>query len=121
MDYKFEYNGDIGQLFLTTHLNTQHVITCNKMADESFRLGGTALDEANIQELIVNNTKKFAIEYYSINIEIEQPQWIIVDQVPENVRLLFINVDILDGGGNVMRRYRIDPWFGSYKEMSLWL
>lgn len=120
MEYKFEHNGDVGELFLTTHLHTDHIIKCHKLPDESFRLGGTAIDQAQIREVIVNDKKQYAVEYYNIHMETEPPQWIIVSAVPENARLLFINVDILDGGGNIMRRYRIDPWFGNYKEMSTW-
>jgi len=120
MDYKFEYEGDVGTLYLTTHLNTHHVITCNKLSDEFFRIGGTALSDLSMQKVIIDDKEKFIVEYYDINMETSQPKLLILDHQPTNINLLFINIDIIDGGGNIMRRYRVDPWFGDYKEINLW-
>ena len=53
-------------------------------------------------------------EYYELDMEGNSPKWLITRE-PVKDNLIFINVDILDGGHNIINRYRISPFFGNYK------
>lgn len=59
----------------------------------------------------------FVTEYYPLDIEGQSPGWLISKTRLHQANPLFINVDILDGGGNTMKRYRISTFFGTYKVM----
>jgi hypothetical protein len=114
MKYNFEFNGNKGILYLETHLNTKHEIECVKNDDEIFRLGGTAVNQVLIKKL---DNGKYRTEYYPLDMEGKQVQYLDLDQpLDQNLaRLIFINVDVIDGGENLLRRYRIDPYFGTHR------
>ncbi len=116
MQYSFEYENNTGRLKLKTYLNTEHVIECYKKDDEIFRTGGTAVNEITI----IPYQDKFAIEYYDLDMEGQEPKWLVVDQIPDgDLRQIFINIDIIDGGSNILRRFRVNPYFGTYKIMDM--
>lgn len=56
----------------------------------------------------------FITEYYPLDVEGKRPGWIATKEPLGDGNPLFVNVDILDGGGNIMRRYRISTFFGTY-------
>ena len=60
----------------------------------------------------------YVIEYYPLDIEGSTPGWLISRRVIEQPNFIFINVDVLDGGGNLLKRYRVSPFFGDIKEMA---
>ena len=59
----------------------------------------------------------FVIEYYPLDIEGSPPGWLISKRPLGDINPLFINIDVLDGGGNIMKRYRISTFFGTYRVM----
>jgi hypothetical protein len=59
----------------------------------------------------------FITEYYPLDIEGQSPGWLVSKHPILNPNPLFVNVDILDGGGNIMKRYRVSTFFGTYKVM----
>lgn len=143
----FEFDGDVGVLRLDTHFGAKHTIFCRKQKDESFRLGGTAINEIAIYEGVIlelgisskfrafispNQTIEdvgilspeewdesdlhcFVIEYYPLDMEGEKHKWLISKNPLQNCNRLFINLDVLDGGGNTVRRWRISPFTGEFK------
>lgn len=62
----------------------------------------------------VKHDHGYISEYYDIDVEGKVPGWIVTKE-PVKDNLIFINVDILDGGGNTISRYRVSPFFGNYK------
>jgi len=59
----------------------------------------------------------YVTEYYSLDMEGKKPSWFISRQPIQNANHLFINLDVVDGGGNVVRRYRVSPFTGEYRVM----
>lgn len=59
----------------------------------------------------------FATEYYDLYMEGNRPEWFISKQPIINPMHLFINLDIIDGGGNILTRYRVSPFTGKYRIM----
>lgn len=53
-------------------------------------------------------------EYYPLDMEGKSPEWFIASRPLQNAHHIFINLDILDGGGNVIKRYRVSPFTGAY-------
>lgn len=150
----FEHEANIGLLKLTTHFGQNVVIRCLKCDDESFRLGGTAVNEVIAYEGVVlklpheSNSVDFRAfrsedisfesngilsdedwteadlhcwitEYYDIHMEGKPPGWFVSKNPIKDAHYLFINLDILDGGGNILRRYRVSPFTGEYKIMEI--
>jgi len=56
----------------------------------------------------------YLTEYYTLEMEGNPPGWIASKDVVDGPNCIFINLDILDGGGNVIRRYRVSPYTGDY-------
>jgi len=54
-------------------------------------------------------------EYYNLDIEGGEPGWIISRNKIDSASQIFVNVDVIDGGGNMLKRYRICPFFGDYR------
>jgi hypothetical protein len=149
----FESNGDEGMLHIKTYFDTEHVIICQKEPNETFRLGGTAVNEIlSYEGMLLNYEKKgfraftspaqyfdgeavlspegwddpsdrhcYITEYYDLEVEGKSPGWIIsrrpLQDKPEAFQV-FINLDVLDGGGNIIKRYRVSPFFGTYRVIS---
>lgn len=148
----FECNGDEGMLYVRTYFDEEHAILCHKGSDETFRLGGTAVNEVLSYEGIVldyrqktfraftsptlffdgegtlspegwenpADTHCYITEYYDLEIEGKSPGWIVsrgpIQAAPGPFQV-FVNLDILDGGGNIMKRYRVSPLTGEYRLM----
>jgi hypothetical protein len=56
----------------------------------------------------------YVTEYYPLDMEGKKHQWFISRRPIKNAHYLFVNVDIIDGGENLLRRYRISPFIGEY-------
>lgn len=144
----FEHEGNIGSLSVATHFDSNHVISCTKLDDESFRLGGTAVNEIMVYEGVILNLSLstfraftrnggviegkgilspenwsdadlhcYVHEYYPLDMEGKEPQWFIASRPLQNAHHIFVNLDVLDGGGNVVKRYRVSPFTGEYVVM----
>jgi hypothetical protein len=143
---EFEHDGDVGILTVVTHFGTTHKIDCKKQPTETFRLGGTAVNEVIAYEGVVTDVvnasfkafitseKTFAgngvlspegwknspelhcyvTEYYPLDMEGKRPGWLVSRMPIKDANRIFINLDAIDGGGNVIKRYRVSPFFGDY-------
>jgi hypothetical protein len=56
-------------------------------------------------------------EHYSLDMEGNPPGWIASHEPIDGPNCIFINLDVLDGGGNVVKRYRVSPYTGEFKLM----
>lgn len=141
----FEFEGNKGMLTLTTHFNSKHVVSCTKHDGESFRLGGTAVNEVAVYEGVILNLPLSAFrafasnerffdgkgilspenwndanlhcyvhEHYPLDMEGKTPEWFIASRPLQNAHHVFVNLDVLDGGGNVIKRYRVSPFTGEH-------
>lgn len=54
-------------------------------------------------------------EYYDLDMEGKAPSWFISKTPIKDAHYLFVNVDIIDGGGNIIKKYRVSPFTGEYK------
>lgn len=61
----------------------------------------------------------FVTEYYTIDMEGKSPGWLITPFLIKQSEVLFINVDCIDGGGNIIKRYRISPYTAEFKIMEM--
>ena len=59
----------------------------------------------------------YLYEYYSLDMEGKSSEWIATPFQIQDANLLFINLDFIDGGSNIIKRYRISPFYGTYKLM----
>lgn len=141
----FEHEGNRGVLTVVTHFNTMHAIACTKHDSESFRLGGTAVNEVAVYEAVILNLPLstfraflpndrliegrgilssenwtdadlhcYVHEYYPLDMEGKSPGWFIASHPLQNAHHIFVNIDVLDGGGNVIKRYRASPFTGEH-------
>lgn len=53
-------------------------------------------------------------EYYPLDMEGKEPEWFIASRPLQNAHHIFVNLDVLDGGGNVVKRYRVSPLTGEH-------
>jgi len=143
----FEHEGNSGLLAIVTHFGRTVEIQCEKQTDESFRMGGTAVNEVVVYEGLIMkfptqfrafrtpddyfeetgilsdeewteaNRHCYVTEYYSIDMEGKRPGWFISHEPIKDANYLFVNLDVLDGGGNVIKRYRVSPFTGEYRVM----
>lgn len=58
-------------------------------------------------------------EFYDLYMEGKKPGWIVSKNPIQDANYLFINLDILDGGGNIIKRYRASPFVAQYRLMEL--
>lgn len=56
-------------------------------------------------------------EYYPLDMEGKSPEWFISKKPIDNAHHIFVNLDVIDGGGNILKRYRISTFTGEYKIM----
>lgn len=163
----FEHEGNTGLLSVVTHFGVSYTVNCIKETDQSFRLGGTAInDVAHYEGLILTKQLNFPndygklsksvglfnvafkafkdeqtsflgdailsdeswtdddrhcylTEYYGLYVEGNKPSWIASKKPIKDANYLFINLDVLDGGGNVIRRYRASPFIAQYRIMEM--
>lgn len=59
----------------------------------------------------------YVTEYYPLDMEGKHPGWLVSRQPIIDAHQLFVNLDVLDGGGNIVRRYRVSPFFGTFRVM----
>ncbi len=120
-------------------------IPVSKEPHQRFRLGGTAINQLQIREAILVNKKNdlirifidecncvdkisvisderwhngdggFAIEFYSIEMEGKPSAWFLSKNTPLNPENLFVNLDVIDGGDNIIMRYRISRFTGEWR------
>jgi len=145
----FEHEGNSGLLKLTTHFGCEVEIVCDKLNDETFKLGGTAVNAVVVYEGLVLQLPAcpsfvrfrafrseevyfedegvmsheewdvadrhcYVTEYYSLDMEGKPPGWFISKRPIQDANHLFVNLDVLDGGGNVVKRYRVSPFTGEH-------
>ncbi len=63
------------------------------------------------------NRHCYITEFYPIDMEGKRPSWFISKRPIKNANHLFVNLDVLDGGGNLIKRYRVSPFTGEHKVM----
>lgn len=56
-------------------------------------------------------------EYYDLEMEGKVPGWFISKTPIKDAHYLFVNMDVVDGGCNVVKRYRVSPFTGEYRVM----
>ena len=61
-----------------------------------------------------SNMHCFVSEYYPLDAEGQRPSWLITKRPIPGSNLLYANVDVLDGGGNIIKRYRASMALGDY-------
>ena len=59
----------------------------------------------------------YVTEYYDLNMEGKSHGWFISKSPIKDAHYLFVNLDVLDGGGNLVRRYRVSPFTGEHRVM----
>lgn len=64
---------------------------------------------------LIDGDAAYVIEYYPLDMEGKTPEWIVSRTPIDDPSLLFVNVDCLDGGGNIIKRYRVSPYYGSVR------
>ena len=65
------------------------------------------------------DTHCFITEFYDLNVEGKKPGWFISKNPIKEPNRVFINLDVLDGGGNPVKRYRVSPFTGKYRIMEM--
>lgn len=147
----FEHEGNSGLLKVTCHFGQIVTVSCDKHTEESFRLGGTAINEVAMYEGVLNfrtstvlpfisfkafrtpletfegiailsneswneaDTHAYITEHYEIEMENKLPIWFASKNPIKDANHLFINLDVLDGGNNIIKRYRVSPFTAEYK------
>ena len=96
---------------------TQNLVTVCLQSNPSIILVGS-LYEFPGRQLFVNGTA-FAIEYYTLDMEGKPPEWLITSAIPDQLEILFVNVDCIDSGLNIVKRYRVSTYTGQCKIMEL--
>jgi hypothetical protein len=61
----------------------------------------------------------YITEFYPLDMEGQEHKWLISKHPIKDANHLFINIDILDGFHNVIRRCRVSPFTGAYKWLTL--
>jgi len=59
----------------------------------------------------------YVTEYYPLDMEGKKHSWFISKNPIQDAHYLFVNLDVLDGGGNLVRRYRVSPFTGEHMIM----
>lgn len=138
-----ECDGNTAVLNLVTHFGQSVCVQCKKTDAEAFLLTYTGVNEICIAQGIVEcvfdscvgikvdgreiralrvNDDKFVVgqlawvtEHYHLYMEHDKPTWMATLAPLDDARTLFVNVDCVDGGGNLMKRYRVSPFTGSWR------
>lgn len=56
----------------------------------------------------------YVTEHYVLDMEGKKHSWFISKNPIKDANQLFVNLDVLDGGGNVVKRYRVSPFTGEH-------
>ncbi len=143
--YIFEHEGDRGLLKLTTHDGRLILIECHKDSNQIFKIGGTAADSVLVFPGIIKSIDNgigtlqasqtlifvgklydptlkvgdvaFVTEHYEVNMEGRPPSWLITSAPIQQSNILFINIECLDAGHTLVRRYRVSPFTGECRMM----
>lgn len=59
----------------------------------------------------------YITEHYTLDMEGKKPTWFISRRPIREAHRLFVNLDVLDGAGNLLKRYRVSPFTGEHKVM----
>ena len=59
----------------------------------------------------------YITEYYPLDMEGKPPGWFISKKPILNANQIFVNLDFVDGGGNLIRRYRVSTFTGEHREI----
>jgi hypothetical protein len=59
----------------------------------------------------------YVTEHYTLDMEGNPPGWLASRELIDGPNCIFINLDVLDGGGNIVKRYRVSPYTGEFKVM----
>ena len=59
----------------------------------------------------------YITESYGLDMEGNKPGWMISKSPVKDANYLFVNLDVLDGGGNLVKRYRVSPFTGQHRIM----
>lgn len=141
-----EHDGNTAVLDLITCFGQSVRVPCQKTDAETFMLTYTGVSEISIAQGVVEEvfdtavainvagqsfralrvtTDEFAIgelawitEHYQLFMENHPPTWMVSKAPIDDPRVLFVNVDCVDGGGNIMKRYRVCPFTGTWRVMS---
>lgn len=60
------------------------------------------------------DTHCYITEYYELDMEDKKPTWFASKNKIKDADRLFVNVDVLDGGENIIKRYRVSPFTGKH-------
>jgi hypothetical protein len=63
------------------------------------------------------STHCYVTEYYDLDMEGRQHGWFLSKKPVIDANYLFVNLDVTDGGGNIIKRYRVSPFTGQYRVM----
>lgn len=69
------------------------------------------------EEWEAGNSHCYVTEYYTLEMEGHPAGWIASRELIDGPNCIFINLDVLDGGGNLIKRYRISPFTGEFRVM----
>lgn len=83
--------------------------------DEENSFEGTGL--RSVEDWTNADLHCWVTEYYSLDMEGKKPGWFISKKPICEANNLFVNLDVLDGGGNILKRYRVSPFTGEHKVM----
>ena len=61
----------------------------------------------------------YVTEFYPLDVEGKKPEWFASRHPIDQANCVFVNLDVLDGGGNVIKRYRVSPYTGECKTMEM--
>lgn len=61
----------------------------------------------------------YVTEYYPLDMEGKPHEWFVSKKLITYAHYLFINLDVLDGGGNLIKRYRVSPFTGQHRVMEM--
>jgi hypothetical protein len=59
----------------------------------------------------------YVTEYYPLDMEGKPPGWFFSRELIDEAQCIFVNLDVLDGGGNIVKRYRVSPYTGEFTLM----
>lgn len=59
----------------------------------------------------------YITEYYDLYVDGQRPKWLVSKLPLKDANYIFINLDVLDGGGNIIKRYRASPFFSHFRIM----
>lgn len=62
--------------------------------------------------------RAYVTEYYPVDIEGKTPTIFASKKPVRDASVIFVNLDCLDGGGNIVKRYRVSPFTGAHRVLN---